>query len=47
MVSGMSVAKAASSAVGKVTAQVRGTKVALKELLTSGGWNVLHDGKLA
>jgi hypothetical protein len=40
-------AKAAGTAVGKVTAQVRGTKVALKELLASGGWSVIHDGKLA
>ena len=43
----MSVSKAASGAVGKVTAQVRGTKVALKELMSNGGWKVINDGKLA
>lgn len=44
----MSVSKAASGVVSKVTAAVRGTKVTVKELLQSeGGWKVIHDGKLA
>lgn len=44
----MSVSKAASGLVGKVTGAVRGSKVTLKELLSSpGGWKIINDGKLA
>jgi NADH dehydrogenase (ubiquinone) 1 alpha subcomplex subunit 12 len=42
----MSVAKQASSALGKVTGAVQGGTLTLKELLSGGGWRVIHDGNL-
>jgi len=32
--------------VGKVTGAVQGGTLTLKELLTGGGWRVIHDGNL-
>lgn len=42
----MSGVQKTSSALGKVSGAITGTKLTLKQLMVGGGWRIVHDGNL-
>ena len=42
----MSGVQKTSGALGKVSGAVKGNRLTLKELMTGGGWRIVHDGNL-